>query len=98
MIQKDGVEFATFSSAKGKRGPDATTSNKKIRKYRPNTVQADNVIKRNGVRINRKEYKNKFFPKQGHLTKEKTCRYPSLGLNLSMNVNKTAIYLVTQSL
>ncbi len=56
-------------SAKGKQGPAAWTNNKQ---ENVDQIQANNVIKRNGVRINTGRNSKILFPKQGLLKKMKT--------------------------
>ncbi len=86
-----GVEFAAFP-ANGKQGHAALTNNQQ---QNVDQMQKNNVIKRSGVHINRKKYKNIFFPNQVQMKNLKTCRNPFLGLDLSMYVNKTPIHLLT---
>jgi hypothetical protein len=56
----------------------------------PQYIQADNLMKRSGVSINRKKYKYIFY-NAGPSEKLKTCcdLYCGLHLSVSMHVNKT---------
>jgi hypothetical protein len=56
--KKGVVEFATSSSQWGKQGPAALIN---YRQGNVDQIPADKVIKRSGVRINRKNYKKNFF-------------------------------------
>ncbi len=57
--QKGGVESSAFP-ANGKQGPAALTNNKQ---EIVDQIQADSMIKRSDVRINRKKYEKK-YPKK----------------------------------
>jgi hypothetical protein len=59
--QKGGVESAAFP-ANGKQGPAALTNNKQ---EIVDQIQADSMIKRSDVRINRKKYEKIGYPKKG---------------------------------
>jgi hypothetical protein len=70
--------------ANGKQGPAAMTNNKQDKVN--HQIQADTVIKHNGVRINWKKY---FFQGRGTLKIEKTCGDPylNIGLDQPMHFN-----------
>jgi len=66
--------------ANGKQELAALTYNKQ---ENVDQMQADNVIKHSGARINHEKYcKNICLPKQGHQKNLKTYRNPYLGLDL----------------
>jgi hypothetical protein len=59
MIKKDGAcSTLLLFPTNGKQGPVALTNNKQ---ENVDQIQADNVIKCSGVRINHKKYINIFF-------------------------------------
>jgi len=88
--QKSGVEFSIFPASE-KQEPAALNNNQQ---ENLDKIHADNVIKqRGGGHINRKKYKNRFFPKKGHLKNLKTFHGPNLDLDLSRHINRNYILL-----